>query len=137
MASTGTIVQVIGSTFDARFPEDDLPDLYNAVTVDLEVDGVKSVLFGEVSKHLGGGDQAVRHSEDDHPTGPAPGARAPGPGGAGEGHRGRGGQEGGDHPEPHERRRRAGPHRHGPPVVLAVHRGEATHRPPAAPRVGR
>ena len=56
MASTGTIVQVIGSTFDARFPEDDLPDLYNAVTVDLQVDGVKSTLFGEVSKHLGGGD---------------------------------------------------------------------------------
>ena len=32
MASTGTIVQVIGSTFDAKFPEDDLTDLYNALT---------------------------------------------------------------------------------------------------------
>ena len=31
MASTGTITQVIGSTFDARFPEDDLPEIYNAL----------------------------------------------------------------------------------------------------------
>ena len=56
MASTGTIVQVIGSTFDAKFSEDSLPDLYNAVTVELDFGGEKSTLYGEVSKHLGGGD---------------------------------------------------------------------------------
>lgn len=55
MASTGTIVQVIGSTFDAKFSEDSLPDLYNALTVDLDFGGVKSTMYGEVSKHLGGG----------------------------------------------------------------------------------
>ena len=56
MASTGTIVQVIGSTFDAKFSEDSLPDLYNAVTVELDFGGEQSTLYGEVSKHLGGGD---------------------------------------------------------------------------------
>ena len=29
---TGQIVQVIGSTFDAEFPEGHLPEIYNAVT---------------------------------------------------------------------------------------------------------
>ena len=55
MGSTGTVIQVIGSTFDAQFPEDALPDIYNAVTSDLEVDGQTVALYGEVSKHLGGG----------------------------------------------------------------------------------
>ena len=55
MASTGTIVQVIGSTFDALFPEDDLPDIYNAVKTEIEVRGEKLTLVGEVAKHLGGG----------------------------------------------------------------------------------
>ena len=55
MGSTGTVIQVIGSTFDAQFPEDALPDIYNAVTSDLEVDGQTMTLYGEVSKHLGGG----------------------------------------------------------------------------------
>ena len=31
MASIGKITQVIGSTFDAEFPEDDLPQIYNAI----------------------------------------------------------------------------------------------------------
>ena len=55
MASAGTITQVIGSTFDAKFPESDLPEINNAVTIDLEVAGQKSRLVGEVAKHLGGG----------------------------------------------------------------------------------
>ena len=55
MANTGTIIQVIGSTFDAQFPESSLPDIYNAVKCDLEVDGQALTLFGEVSKHMGGG----------------------------------------------------------------------------------
>ena len=55
MASTGTVIQVIGSTFDVQFPEGGLPDIYNALTCELEVDGVTSTLYGEVSKHLGGG----------------------------------------------------------------------------------
>ncbi len=55
MATQGTIVQVIGSTFDAKFPEGELPDIYNAVHCDLEVAGEKLLLVGEVSKHMGGG----------------------------------------------------------------------------------
>ena len=40
MASTGTILQVIGSTFDAQFPESDLPEIYNAIDVELEAEAV-------------------------------------------------------------------------------------------------
>ena len=49
MASTGTVIQVIGSTFDVQFPEDALPDIYNALTSELEVDGKTLTLYGEVS----------------------------------------------------------------------------------------
>jgi len=55
MASTGTIIQVIGSTFDAQFPEADLPNIYNAVKCEIELQGTKTTLVGEVAKHLGGG----------------------------------------------------------------------------------
>ena len=55
MATTGTITQVIGSTFDVQYPEDSLPEIYNAVQVDFNFRGVKTVLMGEVAKHLGGG----------------------------------------------------------------------------------
>ncbi len=55
MAANGVITQVIGSTFDAQFPEDQLPDIYNAVRVDTETRAGKLRLTGEVQKHLGGG----------------------------------------------------------------------------------
>ncbi len=55
MATTGTISQVIGSTFDAEFPEDQLPSIYNAITVNAETRGIKVHLTGEVQQHLGGG----------------------------------------------------------------------------------
>ncbi len=51
----GTITQVIGSTFDAQFPEGDLPDIYNAISVEFELDGNAVKLTGEVQQHLGGG----------------------------------------------------------------------------------
>ncbi|MEO0513106.1 MAG: F0F1 ATP synthase subunit beta [Planctomycetota bacterium] len=51
----GVVRQVIGSTFDAQFPEDQLPDIYNAVTVRWEQDGQPMRLTGEVQQHLGGG----------------------------------------------------------------------------------
>ena len=51
----GTITQVIGSTFDAQFPEGDLPDIYNAVETTWESDGQQQKLVGEVQQHLGGG----------------------------------------------------------------------------------
>ena len=55
MTATGTIIQVIGSTFDAQFPPEQLPKIYNAVTVEIDIAGEKTKLVGEVSKHLGGG----------------------------------------------------------------------------------
>ncbi len=55
----GKIIQVVGSTLDAQFPEDRLPKIYNALKVDVErpVRGftTKEVLWCEVAQHLGGG----------------------------------------------------------------------------------
>ena len=55
MANTGTIIQVIGSTFDAQFSAEELPRIYNALTVEIDIAGETTQLVGEVSKHLGGG----------------------------------------------------------------------------------
>ncbi len=55
MATTGTITQVIGSTFDVQFPEDQLPDIYNAVKVAEKTAVGDLNLTGEVQQHLGGG----------------------------------------------------------------------------------
>ncbi len=51
----GRITQVIGSTFDAEFDEDKLPEIYNAVKIDCEHNGLAIHLTGEVQQHLGGG----------------------------------------------------------------------------------
>src|SRR6266581_4717285 len=53
--AVGKITQVIGSTFDAQFPEEHLPAIYNAVKVDSQIDGMAIHLTGEVQQHLGGG----------------------------------------------------------------------------------
>ncbi|MEL7237554.1 MAG: F0F1 ATP synthase subunit beta [Planctomycetota bacterium] len=53
--TVGTVVQVIGSTFDAEFPEDKLPALYNALKLSYSVGGEDQQLTGEVQQHLGGG----------------------------------------------------------------------------------
>ncbi len=55
MPATGVVTQVIGSTFDAQFPEDQLPDIYNAVTVEGDSKAGRIDLVGEVQQHLGGG----------------------------------------------------------------------------------
>ncbi len=47
----GEVVQVIGSVLDIRFSEDRLPDIYNAINID--VDGRKLVC--EIQQHMGGG----------------------------------------------------------------------------------
>jgi F-type H+/Na+-transporting ATPase subunit beta len=51
----GHITQVIGSTFDVEFAEDQLPAIFNAVKIKSENKGVKINLTGEVQQHLGGG----------------------------------------------------------------------------------
>jgi F-type H+-transporting ATPase subunit beta len=52
--AVGHVTQVIGSTFDAEFPEGKLPEIYNALRIDAEHAGVKIHLVGEVQQHLGG-----------------------------------------------------------------------------------
>ncbi len=51
----GKITQIIGSTFDAQYPEDQMPAIYNAVKVVSQHKGVNLNLTGEVQQHLGGG----------------------------------------------------------------------------------
>ncbi|GAA4456615.1 F0F1 ATP synthase subunit beta [Novipirellula rosea] len=53
--AVGKVTQVIGSTFDAEFPEKQLPKIYNAVEIKSEHKGVAINLIGEVQQHLGGG----------------------------------------------------------------------------------
>jgi F-type H+-transporting ATPase subunit beta len=51
----GRVTQIIGSTFDAEFPEERLPEIYNALKLDQEIKGVRVKVTGEVQQHLGGG----------------------------------------------------------------------------------
>ena len=51
----GKVVQVIGATLDAEFPEGHLPEIFNALTVEVEVAGQTHTLVSEVQQHLGGG----------------------------------------------------------------------------------
>src|SRR5207253_6015116 len=55
MPGTGKVTQVIGSTFDVEFPEDQLPKIYNAVKIDASNNGTTLKLTGEIASHLGGG----------------------------------------------------------------------------------
>ncbi len=54
-SNNGSIVQVIGSTFDAVFPEDSLPPIYNALKIETNSNGIEINVTGEVQQHLGGG----------------------------------------------------------------------------------
>jgi len=54
-SNVGRITQIIGSTFDAQFPDAQMPGIYNAVKVVGEHKGVRLNLTGEVQQHLGGG----------------------------------------------------------------------------------
>ena len=51
----GRITQVIGSTFDAEFDENQLPAIYNAVKIKSNYKGVEIDLTGEIQQQLGGG----------------------------------------------------------------------------------
>jgi F-type H+-transporting ATPase subunit beta len=55
MVNTGRITQVVGSTFEAEFPADRIPAIYNALTIKGEFEGKPFELVGEVQQHLGGG----------------------------------------------------------------------------------
>ncbi|MFK7737600.1 MAG: F0F1 ATP synthase subunit beta [Pirellulaceae bacterium] len=53
--NVGKITQVIGSTFDAQFSEEQLPPIYNAVNITSSEKGIEVNLTGEIQQHLGGG----------------------------------------------------------------------------------
>ena len=53
--TVGRVSQIIGSTFDAEFPEHKLPAIYNAVKISSQHKGIALNLTGEVQQHLGGG----------------------------------------------------------------------------------
>lgn len=56
MSNEGTIVQVIGPVIDADFTEaETLPAIYNALTVEYELNGAPTKLTLEVQQHLGDG----------------------------------------------------------------------------------
>src|SRR5919107_1534741 len=55
---TGRIEEIKGVVIDAQFSTDDLPDIYNALEVEIERDGEKQTLVCEVQQHLG--DDRVR-----------------------------------------------------------------------------
>ncbi len=56
--AVGRVVRVIGPVVDAEFPRDAMPDIYNALHVDVELSGGKRTLTLEVAQHLG--DNMVR-----------------------------------------------------------------------------
>ena len=53
--NVGHVTQIIGSTFDAEYPEDKLPAIYNALKIETTVKGLDIKVTGEVQQHLGGG----------------------------------------------------------------------------------
>jgi F-type H+-transporting ATPase subunit beta len=57
--SYGEVSQVIGSILDAKFPEEELPSIYNALRIEVEREVLgetrEETLWCEVAQHLGGG----------------------------------------------------------------------------------
>ncbi len=58
LAGTGTVVEVKGPVVDVRFKPEEIPEIYNALTVEFEVDGEQQRLTLEVQQLLG--DDMVR-----------------------------------------------------------------------------
>ncbi|MGL5856946.1 MAG: F0F1 ATP synthase subunit beta [Angustibacter sp.] len=57
-AATGRIARVIGPVVDIEFPADAIPDIYNALEIDYELNGEQLTLALEVAQHIG--DNLVR-----------------------------------------------------------------------------
>ncbi|OEV22707.1 hypothetical protein AN219_27075, partial [Streptomyces nanshensis] len=57
-AATGRVARVIGPVVDVEFPVDAMPDIYNALTVEVldpSEEGKRKTLTLEVAQHLGEG----------------------------------------------------------------------------------
>jgi F-type H+-transporting ATPase subunit beta len=57
-ANTGRVARVIGPVVDVEFSAESMPDIYNALHVDVTLDGVTKTLTLEVAQHIG--DNIVR-----------------------------------------------------------------------------
>ncbi len=57
-AGTGRVVRITGPVVDVEFPADQVPALYNALTVDVELEALRKTMTLEVAQHLG--DHTVR-----------------------------------------------------------------------------
>ncbi|KXU36702.1 ATP synthase subunit beta [Cephaloticoccus capnophilus] len=55
MSNTGKIAQVIGPVVDVQFSENEIPPIYQALSVEFEAAGKPERLTLEVQQHLGGG----------------------------------------------------------------------------------
>jgi len=53
--SLGRVVKIAGPVVDVAFAQDSLPEITNALEVDVEIDGSKSTIVLEVAQHLGEG----------------------------------------------------------------------------------
>ena len=56
--AAGRIVRVIGAVVDVEFPRNELPALYNALTVEVDLPSVAKTIVLETAQHLG--DNLVR-----------------------------------------------------------------------------
>jgi F-type H+-transporting ATPase subunit beta len=54
----GRVVRVIGPVVDVEFPPAELPEIYNALTVDVTLEGVTTTITCETAQHIG--DNTVR-----------------------------------------------------------------------------
>ena len=57
-AGIGRVVRVAGPVVDVEFPRDQLPQLFNALTVQIELEALRKTMTLEVAQHLG--DNTVR-----------------------------------------------------------------------------
>ena len=57
-AGTGRVVRVTGPVVDVEFPRDQMPNLFNALTVEVEFEALRKTMTLEVSQHLG--DNTIR-----------------------------------------------------------------------------
>ena len=55
---SGRVARVIGPVVDVEFPRGELPALFNALTVDVDLEAVAKTITLEVAQHLG--DNIVR-----------------------------------------------------------------------------
>jgi F-type H+/Na+-transporting ATPase subunit beta len=55
MNNKGKIVQIIGPVVDVQFPDNQTPDIYQALTIDYKVNGKDIRITLEVQQHLGAG----------------------------------------------------------------------------------